>query len=199
MANRPLVALLDGRDCSVEMPILKDIATVAFCDAQSTQEIHEKVRAGLLLLMFSCQFEYMVAFVAVLNFWQDFWFCEHFKCLNELVSILHNLYKTVILITYVCVFVLVAKMIFTYTKRALTWFLISKYHLNKFLPGYMYEFFKRGYNKWHPYTSWWLLCTNCVELEALDSNASTFKEIIQVRILNVFFEAHCACWKFQFV
>jgi C-terminal binding protein len=38
-----LVALLDGRDCSVEMPILKDVATVAFCDAQSTQEIHEKV------------------------------------------------------------------------------------------------------------------------------------------------------------
>ncbi|KAG8137722.1 hypothetical protein E2320_004935 [Naja naja] len=25
------------------MPILKDVATVAFCDAQSTQEIHEKV------------------------------------------------------------------------------------------------------------------------------------------------------------
>ncbi|XP_029090561.1 C-terminal-binding protein 1 [Monodon monoceros] len=39
---RPLVALLDGRDCTVEMPILKDVATVAFCDAQSTQEIHEK-------------------------------------------------------------------------------------------------------------------------------------------------------------
>ncbi|XP_067125272.1 C-terminal-binding protein isoform X3 [Centruroides vittatus] len=43
MHTRPLVALLDGRDCSVEMPILKDVATVAFCDAQSTQEIHEKV------------------------------------------------------------------------------------------------------------------------------------------------------------
>lgn len=42
---RPLVALLDGRDCTVEMPILKDVATVAFCDAQSTQEIHEKVRS----------------------------------------------------------------------------------------------------------------------------------------------------------
>lgn len=41
--SRPLVALLDGRDCTVEMPILKDLATVAFCDAQSTQEIHEKV------------------------------------------------------------------------------------------------------------------------------------------------------------
>ncbi|ELU07027.1 hypothetical protein CAPTEDRAFT_158522 [Capitella teleta] len=40
---RPLVALLDGRDCSIEMPILKDAATVAFCDAQSTTEIHEKV------------------------------------------------------------------------------------------------------------------------------------------------------------
>ncbi|XDV43925.1 hypothetical protein PO909_012311 [Leuciscus waleckii] len=40
---RPLVALLDGRDCTVEMPILKDLATVAFCDAQTTQEIHEKV------------------------------------------------------------------------------------------------------------------------------------------------------------
>lgn len=43
VAGRPLVALLDGRDCSVEMPLLKDIATVAFCDAQSTNEIHEKV------------------------------------------------------------------------------------------------------------------------------------------------------------
>lgn len=46
MHPRPLVALLDGRDCTVEMPILKDLATVAFCDAQSTQEIHEKVRGG---------------------------------------------------------------------------------------------------------------------------------------------------------
>lgn len=43
MHARPLVALLDGRDCTIEMPILKDVATVAFCDAQSTQEIHEKV------------------------------------------------------------------------------------------------------------------------------------------------------------
>ncbi|CAG0920306.1 unnamed protein product [Notodromas monacha] len=43
MPARPLVALLDGRDCSIEMPILKDVATVAFCDAQSTTEIHEKV------------------------------------------------------------------------------------------------------------------------------------------------------------
>lgn len=43
LAARPLVALLDGRDCSVEMPILKDVATVAFCDAQSTKEIHERV------------------------------------------------------------------------------------------------------------------------------------------------------------
>lgn len=46
MHPRPLVALLDGRDCTVEMPILKDLATVAFCDAQSTQEIHEKVPGG---------------------------------------------------------------------------------------------------------------------------------------------------------
>lgn len=52
MNNRPLVALLDGRDCSVEMPILKDVATVAFCDAQSTSEIHEKVCCCLLLLAF---------------------------------------------------------------------------------------------------------------------------------------------------
>lgn len=43
IVGRPLVALLDGRDCSIEMPILKDVATVAFCDAQSTSEIHEKV------------------------------------------------------------------------------------------------------------------------------------------------------------
>lgn len=37
------MALLDGRDCSIEMPILKDVATVAFCDAQTLGEIHEKV------------------------------------------------------------------------------------------------------------------------------------------------------------
>ncbi len=49
MHARPLIALLDGRDCSVEMPILKDIATVAFCDAQQTSEIHEKVRFGVTL------------------------------------------------------------------------------------------------------------------------------------------------------
>ncbi|XP_062584802.1 C-terminal-binding protein 1-like [Saccostrea cucullata] len=47
MHPRPLIALLDGRDCSIEMPILKDVATVAFCDAQSTQEIHEKVSVWL--------------------------------------------------------------------------------------------------------------------------------------------------------
>ena len=41
--TKPLVALLDGRDCSIEMPILKDVATVAFCDATVTSEIHEKV------------------------------------------------------------------------------------------------------------------------------------------------------------
>lgn len=40
---KPLIALLDGKDCSVEMPILKDVATVAFCDASSISEIHEKV------------------------------------------------------------------------------------------------------------------------------------------------------------
>ncbi|KAL1764141.1 C-terminal-binding protein 2, partial [Sigmodon hispidus] len=39
----PLVALLDGRDCTMEKPIMKDLATVAFYDTQSTQEIHEKV------------------------------------------------------------------------------------------------------------------------------------------------------------
>lgn len=41
--TKPLVALLDGRDCSIEMPLLKDVATVAFCDASATSEIHEKV------------------------------------------------------------------------------------------------------------------------------------------------------------
>ncbi|ODM94693.1 C-terminal-binding protein [Orchesella cincta] len=40
---RPMVALLEGRDCSVEMSILKDVATVAFCDATSIAEIHQKV------------------------------------------------------------------------------------------------------------------------------------------------------------
>ncbi|CEF59509.1 C-terminal-binding protein [Strongyloides ratti] len=43
LPHRPLVALLDGRDCSVEMPILKEVATVAFCDAQTISEVHAKV------------------------------------------------------------------------------------------------------------------------------------------------------------
>lgn len=69
MHPRPLVALLDGRDCTVEMPILKDVATVAFCDAQSTQEIHEKVQQQIrplfnsFVLLFSslkCSFLQMV-------------------------------------------------------------------------------------------------------------------------------------------
>lgn len=56
MHPRPLIALLDGRDCSIEMPILKDVATVAFCDAQSTQEIHEKVMLHLPTLCQSVLF-----------------------------------------------------------------------------------------------------------------------------------------------
>ncbi|CAD5215468.1 unnamed protein product [Bursaphelenchus okinawaensis] len=40
---KPLVALLDGRDCAIEMALLKDIATVAFCDAQNPSEIHQRV------------------------------------------------------------------------------------------------------------------------------------------------------------
>ena len=42
-AEKPIVALLDGRDCTIEMPILKDHAVLAFCDATSTCEIHQKV------------------------------------------------------------------------------------------------------------------------------------------------------------
>ncbi|KAI0978170.1 hypothetical protein GJ496_011484 [Pomphorhynchus laevis] len=41
--GKPLVALLDGRNCSVEMPILKNFAIFAFCDAQTANEIHHKV------------------------------------------------------------------------------------------------------------------------------------------------------------
>lgn len=56
---RPLVALLDGRDCSIEMPILKDVATVAFCDAQSTSEIHEKVHI-CICMHFDCNRVHLV-------------------------------------------------------------------------------------------------------------------------------------------
>ena len=68
MHSRPLVALLDGRDCSVEMPILKDVATVAFCDAQSTSEIHETVSYMVFfieLLIFA--FKWLVVAVAELT------------------------------------------------------------------------------------------------------------------------------------
>lgn len=65
LPSRPLVALLDGRDCSVEMPILKDVATVAFCDAQSTQEIHEKVfeATPFILVILRCSIRKEDAFV----------------------------------------------------------------------------------------------------------------------------------------
>jgi len=43
--RRPLVVLLDGRDCSVEMPLLKDVAQVAFCDADSVHDVHVRVRS----------------------------------------------------------------------------------------------------------------------------------------------------------
>lgn len=50
--HKPLIALLDGRDCNIEMPLLKDVATVAFCDATSIDEVHNKVldeAVGVLL------------------------------------------------------------------------------------------------------------------------------------------------------
>lgn len=42
-ASKPLVVLLDGRDCSIEMRILKDVATIAFSDAVFSNELHRKV------------------------------------------------------------------------------------------------------------------------------------------------------------
>jgi len=42
--HRDLVVLLDGRDCAVEMPLLKDVAQVAFCDADSILDVHVRVR-----------------------------------------------------------------------------------------------------------------------------------------------------------
>lgn len=44
ISGKPLIALIDGRDCRVEMEGLKDIATVAFCDAMTTADIHERVQ-----------------------------------------------------------------------------------------------------------------------------------------------------------
>ena len=48
-ARRDLVVLLDGRDCSVEMPLLKDIVQVAFCDADCIVDVHARVSLQLLL------------------------------------------------------------------------------------------------------------------------------------------------------
>lgn len=51
-SHKPLIALLDGRDCTIEMPLLKDVATVAFCDATSIDDVHGKVldeAVGVLL------------------------------------------------------------------------------------------------------------------------------------------------------
>lgn len=42
MHPRPLVVPLNSWDCMVEMPILKDMATVACSDVQSMQDIHKK-------------------------------------------------------------------------------------------------------------------------------------------------------------
>ncbi|KAI6241654.1 BMA-CTBP-1, isoform c [Aphelenchoides fujianensis] len=68
---RPLVALLDGRDCSVEMGMLKDLATVAFCDAQNASEIHE--RQWLLLVCHSIRLHR-----------EDL---QRFKCLKAIIRI----------------------------------------------------------------------------------------------------------------
>lgn len=78
---RPLVALLDGRDCSIEMPILKDVATVAFCDAQSTSEIHEKVQ--YIKLSYNRSFETNLMYIFI------------FQVLNEAVGAL--MWHTIIL------------------------------------------------------------------------------------------------------
>jgi len=43
LVGRDLVVLLDGRDCSVEMPLLKDLVQVAFCDADSIVDVHVRV------------------------------------------------------------------------------------------------------------------------------------------------------------
>ena len=67
MHSRPLVALLDGRDCSVEMPILKDVATVAFCDAQSTSEIHEKVR-NRYEIIFASNFSMAMVYIDIWSY-----------------------------------------------------------------------------------------------------------------------------------
>lgn len=40
---KPLVAYLDGKDCSVELDLLKDFSIVAFCDALHEEDIHERV------------------------------------------------------------------------------------------------------------------------------------------------------------
>ena len=87
MHPRPLIALLDGRDCSVEMPILKDVATVAFCDAQSTQEIHEKVCLG-------CQFERVLSTAC-----ENIGFYLRYRCNKSLASkairnVVEKLFKT---------------------------------------------------------------------------------------------------------
>ncbi|ELW67011.1 hypothetical protein TREES_T100014740 [Tupaia chinensis] len=39
----PPVALLDGRDCTMEITMMKDLATGALWNVQFTQDIHEKV------------------------------------------------------------------------------------------------------------------------------------------------------------
>jgi len=43
--HRELVVLLDGRDCAVEMPLLKDVAQLAFCNADSILGIYRLVRS----------------------------------------------------------------------------------------------------------------------------------------------------------
>lgn len=45
---KPLVAYLDGKDCSVELDLLKDFSIVAFCDALHEEDIHERVSQILL-------------------------------------------------------------------------------------------------------------------------------------------------------
>lgn len=51
LKEKPLVVLLDGNNCKIEMQNLKDIAKIAFCNADHVSQIHEKVLSDAFCLI----------------------------------------------------------------------------------------------------------------------------------------------------
>lgn len=83
--RRDLVVLLDGRDCSVEMPLLKDVVQVAFCDADSIDDVHARVSVkppSVLSQTYTQHLRYLFAHV-LCGCLKDSYNAQILDCLNS--------------------------------------------------------------------------------------------------------------------